>query len=200
MISHATEIFVHAIKQLFHFPILKDFVTAVIGIHFSNFGQPFCTLKILTLTLISISTPVLDSPPRDLCVYDIDVKIPTASVSNMTSEFYAWHSLAAKWLQISKIDRRILVALIEFHKGIYAVYAVSTMRRKYSHIKKRLKSLNWVWEYTGTKLTSTLFTIDGVVIVTPTHQYRLQPCVFNIYISGSLVWSKWERQKHVIQA
>ena len=109
-------------------------------------------------------------------------------------------SLAAKWLQISKIDRRILVALIEFHKGIYAVYAVSTMRWKYSHIKKRSKSLNWVREYTGTKLTSTLFTIDGVVIVTPTHQYRLQPCVFNIYISGSLVWSKWERQKHVIQA
>ena len=38
--------------------------------------------------------------------------------------------------------------------------------------EKRLKSPNMVREYAGTKLTSALCTINGLVIVTPT-QYEL---------------------------
>ena len=60
--------------------------------------------------------------------------------------------------------------------------------------------------FIDTPIHSTHRTLNNLVTLKPqlgfipTHQYRLQPCVFNIYISRSLVWSKRERQKHVIQA
>ena len=72
-----------------------------------------------------------------------DVKIATASASNTTSKLNAWRPLAAERPQISKIGRRILVALVEFHKGIYAVYAVLTIRRKYLRSKNGRNRRTW---------------------------------------------------------
>ena len=91
-----------------------------------------------------------------------------ASASNMTSKLYAWRPLAAKRLQISKIGRRILVALIKFNRGSYAVISGSNHASKIFAFEKRPKSPDVVREYAGTKLTSALSAIDGVVIATST--------------------------------
>ena len=40
-----------------------------------------------------------------------DVKIRTANAANMISKLYVWRQLVAERLPISKIDRRILIAL-----------------------------------------------------------------------------------------
>ena len=72
-----------------------------------------------------------------------DSEILTASASNTTSKLYAWRPLAAERLQISETGRRILVALVKFHKELYFVYAVPTIRRSYLRSKNGRIRRTW---------------------------------------------------------
>ena len=112
----------------------KTYITAVIGVYSANFVEPFCTLKTLTLTCIQGQGHHINFDPsfryliaRSICL-TFDSEILTASASNTMSKLYAWRPLAAERLQISEIGRRILVALVEFHKETFFLYAVPTMR------------------------------------------------------------------------
>ena len=58
-----------------------------------------------------------------------------------TARLNAWCHLAVERLLISEIGLRILVALIEFHKGVYFVFVVAIMQQIFAD-EKRLEPPN----------------------------------------------------------
>ena len=142
----ATQLF-----NFFIFPKLMTFITAVIDIYFSNFGQPFYTLKFwprpvfkVKITILT-STPVLESSSRrDLFVYDVwrqnsygkflkyDVKVlclapPSgwtfAEIGNQSADFYS-----SDWVPWGHV---------------YVLYAVATMPLRYSRSKNGWNRRTW---------------------------------------------------------